>query len=505
MTQSSSILKLIYVVCIAVYGSIQESRIVNWFDKRFNTINIWFQNCKALKVLQLMGEGLVKVNSLFYETLFYRVSINLIEMPIRFLRFIYRKIKQSFEASLFFKLMIFFLDRLYVLIGLTLLVYTVVPFDYWNNLYALGLNLCLFALLIIKNVVYQDKKISVHAYNLYGFVFILAVIISFAMSINPLRSLRFFVFYVNAFFMLVVISSEIDSMKKFKCVINIFMLGVMFTGLYGIRQWMVGIPVSASTMDTSIASNLVGRVYSTIGNANNYAELLVLSLPFIAAAFLNSKTVAGKLYYMMIAAPVIVALLLTYSRSSWLGLAFAVFVFLLFWNWKLIPVLGLAAVAAFPFLPATISGRIITIFTGDSSTSMRTIIWSQVTPMIKDYWITGIGLGQDIYIQVMENYPTEKDVVHAHSIYLEILIEMGIFGLISFVALQFKLLLDSIKAAKNSLNQEANNYIYAAIAAIFGFLLIGIVEYVWHEHRIMLFFFMTMGYLSALLRNVKEA
>lgn len=408
-------------------------------------------------------------------------------------------------GSLVFKGLLYLAERVHLLLGAMLFFMVVVPYGYWNNLYALAGNLVLLALWILKDAAGEKKGLKLPGLGLWGFLFALAVGLAFALSINLQMSFRFFVFYIDAFLLVLLIVNTVDSLAKFESALRIFLAGVALTGVYGIIQWQQGIPVSVSHMDVTVTSNLVGRVYSTIGNPNNYAEVLVLALPFFAAFFLNADTWKARAAYGLMALPVLVSFLLTYSRSSWLGLAFAVFIFVLVKNWKLVPLFAVLGLAAFPFLPGSIQGRVLTIFSGDSSSDMRFIIWEQVWPLIKDYWAMGIGLGPDVFIRIMQRYPVVKNAVHAHNIFIQILIETGIVGILAFLAMHVRLLGRGLLAAADRKNPKAGNYVLAGTAAIFGFLLIGLVEYVWHDHRVMLFYFMVLGFLSASLRYAKEA
>ena len=66
------------------------------------------------------------------------------------------------------------------------------------------------------------------------------------------------------------------------------------------------------------------------------------------------------------------ALLTTYSRASWVGMAAAILLFCFLVNRKSIFFLILLALAAVPFLPESILNRILSIFSGsDESIGSR--------------------------------------------------------------------------------------------------------------------------------------
>ena len=102
-------------------------------------------------------------------------------------------------------------------------------------------------------------------------------------------------------------------------------------------------------------------MYSFFDNPNNFAEQLEMLLPLNLALFLNCRW-RGKLLSLVSLALGLVAIGATYGRASWIGLAFALVVFLALMNWRWVPVFLVLGLAAIPFLPETIYNRILTIF-----------------------------------------------------------------------------------------------------------------------------------------------
>ena len=499
MIESSYILKPFIVLLKLFIKIISQSAILFTIMKAVQQLFAWVLESAIVKKLAAIST----IDSQWKMSKFHKFFIYLLDLPNKCILWIAdngtKSFSQSYIISLVIKLYKFMACHMHILLGLFIFVMTVIPFTYWNNFYAFGCILFLFVISISK------KRPSLGT-NVYLIFFMIMTTLAFVFSINLVLSLRFFIFYVNCFLLLYIVITELNTYAKFNVFIHITLFGIFLTGIYGIYQNFIGIPVLASQVDVSIDSNLVGRVYSTIGNANNYAELLVMFLPFFVATFLNSKKIVHKVFYTIIMIPCLISLLLTYSRSSWIGLVVAVGMFIMLKKWRLIPVFGLIGLAIFPLLPITITRRIMTIFSGDSSTNMRFIIWKQTVPLIKDYWVTGIGLGPDVFIEMMKNYQTIRKAVHAHNIFLQILVETGILGLVSFLALKVHLFKQTVTVVLNKkIDMAYKNHIIAAISSIFGLLVVALVEYIWHEHRIMLIYWLMVGLLIASLRNANEA
>jgi putative inorganic carbon (hco3(-)) transporter len=497
--ESSYILKSIRALWLLLTRVIIESVILRSLVKSAHYFLGWIRNSFIVQRIIFVSP----IDRLWKASTFHRGMIWLIDLPYNVLSICVKRWGIVFEHSLVLRLLLkayqFISSRIHIFLGLFILILSIIPYPYWNNLYALAGIMFLFLVTLTKKRPKMDT-------NVYLILFILAVTCAFIFSVNARLSFRFFIFYLNCFLLVYITVAELDTKEKFETFMRIALLGVFITGVYGIYQNYKGIPILASQVDTSIDSNLVGRVYSTIGNANNYAELLVMFFPFFATLFFNAKKIQHKAVYVAMAIPCTISLLLTYSRSSWIGLVVAIGIFVLLKEWRLIPVFGIIGLVIFPFLPLSITSRIMTIFSGDTSTNMRFGIWKQTMPLIREYWSTGIGLGQDVFIALMKNYPTLLKAVHAHNIYLQLLIETGILGLLSFIALKIHLFKETVVVILNKkIDMAYKNHIIAGIASIFGLLVVALVEYIWHDHRIMLIYWLMVGLVIATLRNAKEA
>lgn len=498
---TSYVVNFIMRIGNVLYEAYTSSRFLNIISYIIKTLLAW---CEGSVVIQYFGRT-EYMDKKLRSSLVFRIVSAIVSFPTHIGRKIYAKLKPILSSSYVHERIVFLIDHLEYALGIYICILFIVPYEQWNNLYSFIATIVFTLLFIVKTSIYRTSKIRMEVISLSGFIFAMVVVFGFFTSLEPMMSLRHLLFYIDAFLLFMLLVSELDSMKKIARFMKIYLVGVTGTGVYALIQWVQGVPVSPAMMDLTIESNNVGRVYSTIGNPNNFAELLVLSLLFYIVVIGNEKKAKSKLIWGIMAVPVVLALALTYSRSSWIGFAFAVSVFLLFYNWKILPVIGILALALFPFLPDTISGRIMTIFTGDSSSSMRFIVWKQTLPLLKDYWRTGIGLGSDLFFYIMQRYDMIKRAVHSHNIFLQLFIELGIIGIFSFLGIQIRFLRDSIKTVHKNIDVATKRYIYAGISGILGYLLIGLAEFTWHDHRIMLAYFITAGVLMASVRNANEA
>jgi O-antigen ligase len=158
----------------------------------------------------------------------------------------------------------------------------------------------------------------------------------------------------------------------------------------------------------------------------------------------------------------------------------------------------------------------MTIFNpNDTSINFRDKIFEVFKPMLKDYWITGIGLGtgdpNKTFMKLIQNYPLtlvnpNGNYVppHTHVLYYQIWIETGIIGIVSFLWMIIRLYWQSMVSIFRKIDEKANNIIIAGISGLAGCLLIGTKEYIWFYPRTMVFFFVNMGIIYAAIAITKK-
>jgi putative inorganic carbon (HCO3(-)) transporter len=153
----------------------------------------------------------------------------------------------------------------------------------------------------------------------------------------------------------------------------------------------------------------------------------------------------------VLTAALLLALLLTQSRSAWLGVAAGVAVLLwLLGRWGRMA-LGLGVVALVVMLALGVPERLLS--NGGSSLvtvtdqaafnpnlADRTEIWSRAIYGLQDFPFTGMGLGTFRYVLPVL-YPLfsvspDVDLGHAHNEWLQAGVDLGLVGLIAFLALQ---------------------------------------------------------------------
>lgn len=444
------------------------------------------------------------VNRSYEGSVLYKMVDGLIRLPQRILHPLYKKAEIVFSESIFFRALTFLLDKLHLLTGGFLFIALVVPYDYWDNWYSAIAMIALVFLYFLRTILKGRTNFKTGAFNVFLVLFMICVLLAQIFSIMPAESRRFLVFYMTCFLMVFIIIAVIRSKEELMQVLNMALVGLTIAGIYGVYQYIIKVPVNPAWIDTKLNQGNLTRVYAFFNNPNDFAEVILIFVPFYCAAFFNTKSVFARLVYLAMAVPPVLSMLMTLSRGAWVALALAAVVYVFFKEKKLIPVFILLGIAAVPFLPQSILLRLRTLMNpADSSYSTRTEIWQTVAPIIKDYWLTGLGLGNETLLRVSKNYYSfvVKGSIpsHSHNLYLQIWVETGIFGITSFLAFILTTFKKSIKSIVRPRDEGIKNVLIAGLASLTGILANGMIEYVWFDRRVMLFFWAAVGIILAAL------
>lgn len=236
-----------------------------------------------------------------------------------------------------------------------------------------------------------------------------------------------------------------------------------------------------------------GRIISTFGQPNFLASFLVMSLPFfwyLQLSYIGAKkhliakqqsffiAKQQSFFIILTGALVILATILTFSRSGWLALT----VLLLMWglyHWKmflglLTGVIILYALLAnlFPLLVFREWSRFQVDLGTVWSAENRTLIAERSSELISKKPLFGYGAENFIlaFPQVVESDDLGlKDIVidSAHNLFLDIAVETGIVGLTIFILILLAVFAKGLK----SLGTQKSNFTAILLVVIIVFLI----------------------------------
>ncbi len=210
-------------------------------------------------------------------------------------------------------------------------------------------------------------------------------------------------------------------------------------GLHGIYQYIIGAPMPAQWVAAAETTGMRTRVYSLTGSPNIMGALMVMTAPMLAALAYYVKPLWAKCLMWGATGILCLALLATFSRGAWFGLAVAVVIFCLIVDLRLLFVAAAGVLALIFFVPQ-IGDRIGFLFTSDFAAANnkggRGERWAIGFELLESNPVWGFGLGRFGGAIAMQNQAIEGlDYFYMDNYYLKTLVEMGYVGLISYIYL----------------------------------------------------------------------
>ena len=438
------------------------------------------------------------------ESVLCRVVVAVVNIPCALFQWLYKVARGLWDGSVAFHILSAIGGAAWLPLGVLMLVMLCVPHAMWNNTYAF-LGVVLVTVLFLVGCMGRSRqRLQVERLGPYMVLYMGFIFYGLAASLSTSLSMRFFVFHVTCFLIVLLMISNIKKYSQLQLLVAIVGAGLLVAALYGCYQGYIGVDVVASQQDLSLNADMPGRVYSFFDNPNNFAEILVMLIPLMLALLINARTFGGKFLALVVLGVSVAAIGFTYGRSSWIGLVVAIVLFFAFQNWRLVPVLLVVGIIAIPFLPESIYNRILTIGNmEDSSTRYRFSIWEATGNLLKDYGWRGVGLGNDVMQSVFEQYPPMSDgnyPIHTHNNYLQMWAEVGFLGLLSYLAVIFGQLKAGVKAFVRSTDRRLKYMLSAAISALCGILVTSIAEYTWFYPRNMFLFWFLFGVIAVCIK-----
>ena len=285
-------------------------------------------------------------------------------------------------------------------------------------------------------------------------------------------------------------------------------LTLLFSGslscAFGITEIFTG-DVNASWVDMKSFSQTV-RITGGFENPNVYAEYLLILVLLSFLYLLEQKTGKEKIFGLFTLAVLLFCLVNTWSRGAWLGLAVALIVYFLIVD-KRSPVylvgVALSAPIVTLLIPKSILARVLSIGNlSDSSVSYRFSVWKGVLRMLSETLWCGVGTGHSAFSSLYSAfaYGGSVGIRHAHSLYLQIVVEFGIIGFLIVAAVLFIFVQMCFQHFVDARNDENKRLPAACVSSVVGLLIMGVTDHIWYDYRIFFCFWILIALASAYAR-----
>ena len=432
-----------------------------------------------------------------------------VNFPAWLLHQLYRALQRFFDESWFANLAFEAGAETAIAQSWIILLLWVIPFDYWNNAYSLLGYFLLLLLFYVRGMREKAARLDVAGTGFYPVLLFGAVCLAVPMSAYPDLSARFLMYHGVCALCVIVTVSAVRSAEDLKRLCAGAGAAVLVASLYGVYQRIQGVEVNASYVDLEVNPDMPGRVQSYFDNPNTFAEVLILLLPLLVALVLCSRHWVSRLLAAGTFAVGAMALGMTYSRASWVGIACAAVVFVFLWKPKLIPAFAVVCVLCVPLLPSTIWHRILTITnTSDSSTASRLPLYEAALGVIRESPVSGAGLGTAAvqeFIKSNNLYHGDAPYTHAHNIYLEVWVEAGILGVAGFFASMMWNIKNAARQVRHCPDSAARTIAAATAAAMCGSMVAGLADYLWQYPRVMSIFWFVFAVTLAGVKVCRQS
>lgn len=355
----------------------------------------------------------------------------------------------------YFLLLLFFLLPVQVALNPTL----GIDLAFLRLIIPLFFMLTLFVALKNKTLIISKNKTT-----LFVFSFIFLAVFSFFYAQNNSWYFRKILFIFSLVPIYFIIENILTTETKIKKGITFLVYGASFASIIGIfqfsSQFIFGLEIVYAFWAKHVAPIFIGnsfseavltypswivnvggkdymRLISVFPDPHMFAFYLGMILPWSLALFFTNSD--RKTFFLFSSLLILIADLLTFSRGGYLGLVagllfIAVFIYKKF-NKKiyLLPIFILFLFMLIPNNPVFF--RLSSSFNfQEGSNKERILIWKKTLLIIKDKPL-GVGLGN--YSLQVDPRASYRDPIYAHSLYLDIAAELGLFALIFWLLIIF--------------------------------------------------------------------
>ncbi|WP_048600532.1 O-antigen ligase family protein [Rubeoparvulum massiliense] len=326
-------------------------------------------------------------------------------------------------------------------------------------------------------------------------------------SISFWQSLGEWIIFLVAIFLGYLVVYFVHDRKGMERLALVILISATIVAGIGLVQYFTLGETNTGWVDQQLNPGISTRVYSTLENPNHLAEYLVMAILISFIPLFTTRNPLAFLFSLGGIGLMVLTMFVTFSRGGYVALAAALFLFILFTMRRMLLVLAPFLVVGLYLLPATIWERLLTIGNvQDSSISYRFSIWQSAQDMFQDFFWFGAGYGYDTFITLFPLYRAWPPIAfHAHNLYLEIALELGMVGLIAFAFFFLRLFGVGLSTIQRNRENRFNTIVLgASLAGIAGLLIHGMAEYVWFYPKVILMFWLVVGIVLAVTRTEKR-
>lgn len=365
----------------------------------------------------------------------------------------------------------------------------------WDEALLLLAALAVISISIVKN----RDKLRVSPLDVYIVVFLLfCVFLLFKNSPNmkiAVEGFRVYAEYALWFFIGLWLLKDSEQFDKF---IKGFIFMMFVISIYGIYQYIIGVEIPSTWIDSSRETYIRTRVYSIIGSPNVLGSLLAMSIPFVLPYVLYEKNIKKKIYYLVVLISMIACLGFTFSRGAWFAFLFSMLLFGFFIDKKVLGIL-FGIIVAVPILAPSILMRVLYMlsseYTKSSARAGRIARWTKAYEILTQHPLFGVGFGRFGGAVAKRNI---ANAFYVDNFYLKSAVEMGTIGVVLMVVVFLVGLLFAARIVKHLYSKKLRNTASGVLIGLATVLLHNVVENIFEVPMMTTYFWLFLGFLFAL-------
>lgn len=261
-------------------------------------------------------------------------------------------------------------------------------------------------------------------------------------------------------------------MRRAEVVINTIILLIILSGLVN----LLNLYFHYSTSGAAIIEN-----YPFWKGKNALGLFLVIS--FCLSCSLRGRrcwSVAGAINALLL----IPGIIFSYSRSAWMAGVVAAAGLILFRCKRMLFLMVICIILLLGFSPDVVFRRAKAVFSQqDKNMNQRIELWGNTLDMVQKRPVTGTGLGTftEAYLsEFPDSFPGKgegsRPIRHAHNLYLQLLAETGILGLLLFMVMVVAGLFYGIRNIVREEDIFLKSIRYGSLMGIIAFLIYSLFD-----------------------------
>jgi len=305
--------------------------------------------------------------------------------------------------------------------------------------------------------------------------FVVCIVLFVIASFDQLGfdGLRAVIEYMFFFFIVVkLLRSEQGAKNLIRLMIS---TGVIMS-VHGIYQYIAKVETPAYWTD-KVESTSGPRVFSIVQSPNVLGCLLAMLIPLAISLMFTERHLIQKILYTAASGLMGICILLTGSRSSWIALGCALIIYAIL-SRRYYLIIGLAVVALLAYsLVSQVRDRIDYMldpaYIASSFKGGRFARWPKALEMFFNKLLFGEGFGK--FGGSVATINKVRGAFYVDNYYIKAAVEMGIFGLATFLAALYNGTVWSLRASYKVEDTVSKGLIQSGFGAMVGILVTNVV------------------------------